>query len=141
MKSRNPLIALGLRRVAAGIVLVCGAILRPAPGHAQDCIDYGNILRQVGEVGAGGNRVVVSGTYAYVAAGWGLIVVDISNPSSPIVTGSQPLPGNGKGVAVAGNYAYFADGLSGLFVIDISNPSLPFTVGGYNHPARPSTWL
>ena len=34
-------------------------------------------------------------------------------------------------MAVAGNYAYVADG-AGLQVIDVSNPANPVRVGGYD---------
>ena len=33
--------------------------------------------------------------------------------------------GTARGVAISGNYAYIADGVSGLAVIDISNPASP----------------
>jgi len=36
------------------------------------------------------------------------------------------------GVAVAGNYAYVADGFAGLQVIDVSNPANPLRVGGFD---------
>jgi hypothetical protein len=35
-------------------------------------------------------------------------------------------------VAVAGNYAYVADGLAGLQVIDVSNPANCVRVGGHD---------
>jgi hypothetical protein len=36
-------------------------------------------------------------------------------------------------VAVAGNYAYLADGSGGLQVLDISDPAHPARVGGYTN--------
>ena len=47
----------------------------------------------------------------------------------PEVLGSVDTPGNARGVAVAGGYAYVADGLQGLRVIDVSTPSAPVEVG------------
>jgi hypothetical protein len=79
--------------------------------------------------------VVVSGNYAYVAAGvGGLIVIDISNPSNPVRVGGLDTLGGAVDVAVAGNYAYVADGGAGLQVIDISNPANPVLVGGIVTP-------
>ncbi len=92
--------------------------------------------------------VVISGTYAYVAAGtyfssprWtenGLAVLDVSNPASPVVAASvadkarfESL-GGGNLVAVSGNYAYVAAReMDRLTIVDISRfpaasvPSLP----------------
>ena len=43
-------------------------------------------------------------------------------------------PGSAWGVAVAGGYAYVADGGSGLRVVDVSTPSNPTEVGFYDTP-------
>jgi hypothetical protein len=43
--------------------------------------------------------------------------------------GSYNSPGVAQGVAVAGDYAYVADGLSGLRVVDISDPANPVSAG------------
>ena len=51
--------------------------------------------------------VSISGNYAYVADyKTGLVIVDISNPSSPVLKGGYDTPGGAHGVAVSGNYAY-----------------------------------
>ena len=55
----------------------------------------------------------------YIAAGQaGLEVWDVTNPESPARLGYYDTPGYALGVAVAGNYAYVADGSSGLRVIE-----------------------
>ncbi|MFQ5342986.1 MAG: LamG-like jellyroll fold domain-containing protein, partial [Anaerolineae bacterium] len=61
-------------------------------------------------------------------------------PPPPILAaaGSYDTPGYAQGVAVAGHYAYVADGYSGLRVIDISNPAGPREVGFYDTPS--SAW-
>ncbi|WP_235284320.1 PKD domain-containing protein [Methanosarcina sp. 1.H.A.2.2] len=77
-------------------------------------------------------RVAVSGDYAYVPDHYnGLMIVDISNPSSPALKGSYDTPGNAQGVAISGNYAYIADG-NDLVIVDISNPSSPIPIRNYN---------
>ncbi len=76
--------------------------------------------------------VVVQGKYAYISSGNnGMEILDISNPSSPVLVGSISSVSFGTGVAVAGSYAYFADGSTHLRVVDISNPSVPTVVGAY----------
>ena len=46
--------------------------------------------------------------------------------------GGYDTSGYAYGVAVAGNYAYVADGTAGLQVIDVSNPANSSRVGGYD---------
>ncbi|MFM6407060.1 MAG: hypothetical protein ACKPGT_21250, partial [Microcystis sp.] len=73
----------------------------------------------------------VVGNYAYLAD-WtsGLQIIDISNPTNPILKGNYDTDA-AYGVEVVGNYAYVADGSSGLQIIDISNPSNPTFLGNY----------
>ena len=75
--------------------------------------------------------MAVSGSYAYVADGSGLRVIDVSTPTSPIEVGFVDTPGDAEGVAVSGSYAYVSDTLpsSGLRVIDVSTPASPIEVG------------
>jgi hypothetical protein len=61
-------------------------------------------------------------------------VVNIANPAAPTEVGFYDTPGNAQDVAVAGNYAYVADGWGGLRVVDITNPAAPFEVGFYDTP-------
>jgi hypothetical protein len=58
-----------------------------------------------------------------------LRVVDISTPTAPSEVGHCVTPGNARGVAVAGDYAYVAADAAGLRVIDISTPSASTEVG------------
>jgi len=59
----------------------------------------------------------------------GLQVIDVSNPSSPVLIGSVDTPGFARGVTVTGDTAYVADWSNGLQVIDVSNPSSPVLIG------------
>ena len=79
--------------------------------------------------------VAVSGSYAYVA-GYGchsLVVIDVSNPASPIIRGSvvsSSLMNSARCVAVSGSYAYVTGHLSNsLVVVDVSNPLSPVIRG------------
>jgi len=60
-------------------------------------------------------------------------VVDVSSPSTPREVGYYDTPRGALGVAVAGSYAYVADG-EGLRVVDVSSPSTPRGVGYYDTP-------
>lgn len=79
--------------------------------------------------------VVVSGNYAYVAdRNSGLLILDISNPTTPTLVGSYNTPDSAFAVTLAGKYAYVADGVSGLQIIDITNPANPTFVGSLDTP-------
>jgi hypothetical protein len=74
--------------------------------------------------------IVVSGNYAYIAAGEnGLVIMDISNPASPALMGTYVTTVVSNDVDVVGNYAYVADEINGLVIVDITNPSAPTFVG------------
>ena len=73
--------------------------------------------------------MLIDGMYAYLCAGErGLIIVDISNPSSPGPVYWVNIP-NAIEVAIEGDYAYVASSAEGMFVVNISNPSTPQIVG------------
>jgi hypothetical protein len=80
------------------------------------------------------DEVAVSGSYAYVADGGGLRVIDISTRSDPREVGHYNTPTWAEGVAVLGSHAYATDKEEGLRVVDISNPSNPTEVGYYDTP-------
>jgi hypothetical protein len=65
----------------------------------------------------------------------GFRVIDVSTPSGPWEVGFVDTPGQARGVAVSGNYAYLADRDSGLRVIDVSTPSMPVEVGFFDTPS------
>ena len=79
--------------------------------------------------------LAVSGSYAYVAARFSnsLVVVDISNPASPVIRGSvvsSSLLNAARDIAVSGSYAYVtAQNSNSLVVVDISNPVSPVIRG------------
>ncbi|MBF0280198.1 MAG: hypothetical protein HQM13_20530 [SAR324 cluster bacterium] len=67
--------------------------------------------------------VKISGNYAFVASGEaGVHVVDVSDPSSPVLVRTIDTSGTASDLQISGSYAYVADGSSGLQVIDISQP-------------------
>lgn len=97
------------------------------PAAAQDCPEllgrwpYGQAT-----------AVAVSGDTAFVGSGTALLVIDVSNPSSPQLLGDVAMPDKVRGVAAAGSHAYVSTGSSGLRVVDISVPAAPVEVGFFS---------
>ncbi len=77
----------------------------------------------IGQVGGSVDTVAVQDYYAYIGAGTRMIVLDIMDPSNPIVTGyTQPFPDCLDDIFIQGEYAYVADELGGLRIVRISEP-------------------
>lgn len=89
------------------------------------------------------------GNYLYLALGnsftnpqkAGMAIIDISSPTSPVVTDYYVVPGSGSGggiVKVEGNYAYLGAMQSGLVILDVTDKSnIQFVsqfVPGINYP-------
>jgi hypothetical protein len=73
--------------------------------------------------------LTLSGKRVYMASNAGLDVIDISNPTDPVLDHHLITPGSVKGVAISGRFAYVADGEDGLKIFDIADPSLPSMFG------------
>ncbi|GEM_PF-4089465 len=71
--------------------------------------------------------VQVQGKYAYVGLDKELLIMDISNPTSPLTVSQTPIPANPiiEDIQVVGNIAYIATGWNGLRLMDISQPANP----------------
>lgn len=114
------------RALPAALALLCCVplLLSPDVGHAE-----GGTWPPLWRIGGGSpEKIQVSGSYAFVAAGAGLAVVDISDPSNPRQIGRCETSDFAVDVAVSGAYAYVA-GWDGLKVVDIADPSHPTIVG------------
>ena len=86
------------------------------------------LVGQYDTSGHAGNVVVV-GNYAYIADhDGGLCIVDISDPSNPVIEGVVAAGETVYGVAVRDNYAYVT-AIEGFFIFDISKPSNPIKIG------------
>jgi hypothetical protein len=61
--------------------------------------------------------------YLFVTDADGLKVVDITDPSKPIVTSDNTIPlGQARRLHLARTFAYVASGMDGLTIVDIKNP-------------------
>lgn len=73
--------------------------------------------------------VHVSGTVAYLAAlESGLLIFDVSDPTTPTLLGALDTPGRAFAVAVADGKAYVAAHSSGIQIIDVTNLAAPTLV-------------
>jgi len=71
-----------------------------------------------------------SANLAFLAEGYGLQIVDISNPAAPVALGRYRTPGNDTlGLRVQGDLVYLAG--ETLTIVDVSNPSEPHLVGTF----------
>jgi PKD repeat protein len=75
--------------------------------------------------------IAISGSLAYAAAS-AFSVIDVGDPTQPTLLGTNSA--TGVDVAVAGDYAYLAQGYGGLQVISVVNPPNPAVVGTYISP-------
>ncbi|HEY3361147.1 MAG TPA: hypothetical protein VGK06_04770 [Methanosarcina sp.] len=85
------------------------------------------------------DAVDVVGNYAYIGQGQDLVILDITNPSSPVSVGRTMTKNLISGVKISGNYAYLAAGDNGLVIVDVSNPSSPVLKGSYDTPGYASS--
>lgn len=79
--------------------------------------------------------IEVVNDYAYIGAGDGLHIMDVSEPGQPRELGSVTFCLDfctGAPITIGGNYAYWAG--RSLAVVDISDPTTPTKVGTYTHP-------
>lgn len=81
-----------------------------------------------------GGDIFIYGDYAYLSTGYGTLVtiVNISNPSSPIVVYDYPTWECAWDTFVVDNRAYIADGNPGIQIVDVSDPANPIQVGAYD---------
>jgi prepilin-type N-terminal cleavage/methylation domain-containing protein len=88
-----------------------------------------------------GNRIQVSGNYAYLTranATNNFVVVDISSPDAPALLATLSVTGTPTNLFVSGNYAYVTtnDNTQELQIVNVSNPASPSVVGSYNAPGN-----
>lgn len=82
----------------------------------------------------------LDGGYAYAAANIeGLQVLDVSDPTSPLLVGGYLTSSRVVGVAVQAGVAYLADAFDGLTILDVSDPQNPTFLGNYPLPGYSSS--
>lgn len=118
-------------------------ILNPVDG--LQVIDITDPTKPVlkGHVGGGtenGEDLCADGNYVYVAESFiyspGKVqIVDVSNPSAPLLMGAIDTRGPAKAVTRAGQYLYVAD-IVGLLIIDVTDPLNPHIEGSIELPQQ-----
>ena len=76
-------------------------------------------------------KIAVAQGYAYLAGPQGLSIVDVHDPTIPLLVGHYALPDVAYDVAIVGNYALVAAGGAGLVVLDVATPAQLVVVATY----------
>ncbi|MFX0063973.1 MAG: LVIVD repeat-containing protein [Candidatus Hermodarchaeota archaeon] len=76
--------------------------------------------------------VFVYGTIAYIRAGKNLVLLDITNPTTPQFISTLTFSDLIINIFVLDNYAYLANSYDGLQIVDISDPHNPRRVGSHS---------
>ena len=72
----------------------------------------------------GARRITIAGTFAYILADSGLVIVDLNDPLHPNVVAQITDLNHATGIAIQFRYAFLTDA-DGLKVFDITNPLKP----------------
>ncbi|MEE9553517.1 MAG: hypothetical protein V3W18_04395 [candidate division Zixibacteria bacterium] len=84
----------------------------------------------------------VQGNYAYCGLNNGLIVLDVSNPNTPILAGQLPIENYysweyfAADLSVSGDYVYLSGPYHALWIVDVSDPSQPALVSEFDLPGN-----
>ncbi len=71
-------------------------------------------------------ETAVAGDHAYLAAGdEDLVILDMSDPASPVTLAQLALPGTAVAIEVRGDIAYIAAEDGGLQIVSVTDPALP----------------
>ncbi len=76
--------------------------------------------------------VKIVGSYAYCAYANGLVILNISDPSTPTFCSKTYLPGRAKKLDISGNYVFVADSVGGFQIIDATDIFHPVVMSSYS---------
>ena len=101
----------------------------------NNSIENREILKQIGECNTTilGNFIDIEQDYAYITTMNGMDIINISNPRSPVKTGSIDL-GSAFEIEVHGDFAYIQSGA--INIVDLSNPGNYRINGRYDTGTR-----
>jgi hypothetical protein len=85
----------------------------------------------VGTVPGPADLVKLHGSYAYIAAGPTLRIVDMTEVSAPKLVSTFTFPKRIWALAVSATAVYAADDWAGLVILDVTNPAAPRQRGSY----------
>ncbi len=129
------LVVLILVALTVGIPLFIFFLSPPAQSPTQPPTSVEISLIGVINTGGGARRVHVEDDLAFLIdfgdnESYGLIIVNISNPSQPEILGTYFDGGLPFAIESVGDIVYIADQLEGLRVLDISDSSQPTSIEG-----------
>ncbi len=128
-----------LHRVPGAVLLtLLFAVAASSPAQGID-LDYSGFFHWQGmvtdETPGGYTAVAVHGNHAYIAAGErGLQIVDLADPSAPVVVGGYMTADDALGVAIDGSRVYVAAASAGLVILDVTDPDHPTLLGSAATP-------
>ena len=114
-------------------------LLAAAPQARAQCVDYRDYLRPVCSLELPGLAwgAATDGNVALVTSSDGeLRVIDLANPSEPIIAATVATGGEASGVEIRGRFGYVAAGEVGVVVVDLANPYAPEVVATVDTPGR-----
>jgi len=102
----------------------------PVLTYNYNFVPKGQYFKVPGEA----RKLSVSGSYAYILGNYGLVIVDITDPSAPTLVGSYCTSGShyieGAGhFSVSDNYIYVCDASDGLVILKANIQNQELTVG------------
>lgn len=128
MISLRPIDGLLTRALLTAVLLTISTV---ASSRSGECVDTSEFAHWIGGTSTVGDAIgvdVVDGI-AYVADGnSGLTLIDVTDPTSPVLVANHALPGRAYEVEVSGGYAYVACGFAGLVTVDVTDPGALDTV-------------
>jgi len=113
------------------------AVSAGAPGPYTLILSAVFRLKELGKFNSSGYAldVVVTDHLAYLIVGVkGLLVIDVSDPTSPREIAAYSTRGYAQALAISGKRAYIADRGEGLAIIDVSDPTSPEELGVIDTP-------
>jgi hypothetical protein len=112
------------------------AIVTPTLSRTTQLIP-GVEVQIAAQVGGEVTDIEINGTYAYLAVGPRLVVMDLSNPDIlQVATMSDLLPGLGKALAIEGGRLCWVSDSGYLLVFTLEDPAKPSLLGQYEIPQK-----
>jgi hypothetical protein len=112
------------------------AIVTPTPAATKQFTPRVEV-QIAAQVGGEVTDIEINGTYAYLAVGPRLVVMDISNPDIlQVATMGDLLPGVGKALALEGGRLCWVSDNGYLLVFTLEDPTKPSLVGQYEVPQK-----
>lgn len=119
----------GLQIIDTGDIALPSVKGQCAPGS---CLPAGTEAR----------KIVISGNIAFVGLDTNeVIVVDISDETSPVALSTISTTGIPLDLEVEGNYLYVAEGAAGIEIFYIANPNFPLKAGSISVPNNSASGL